>query len=90
MAIPITPASTEKGEPATGERPPVLALMLKAEMSPEPVFATYRNLPVGSAFTAREPDPVLYGEPEIADKTPDVWLEESAATVEGLPAALAV
>ena len=72
MAIPITPASTENGEPATGESAPLVALMLKATMSPEVVFATYRDLPVGSTFTAREPDPVLYGEPEIADKTPDV------------------
>jgi len=47
-------------------------------------------LPVGSAFTAREADPVLYGEPEIVDRTPDVWSEDSAETVDGLPAALAV
>lgn len=90
IAIPLTPPSTEKGEPATGESAPVPALMLKAEMSPETVFARYRKLPVGLPFTAREADPVLYGEPEIADRTPDVWSEESAETLEGLPAALAV
>src|SRR6266576_785867 len=82
--IPSGASPTKKGEPAIGVSAP-FDPTLKAEMSPDPAFPAYTDLPLG--VTAIEmpkklPDPpVANGEPGTGVKAPVVVLIEKPLTL---------
>jgi hypothetical protein len=55
--------------------------MLYAEISPEVLLATYKNLPEGSAATEDGPDLAANGEPLTAVRLPFCKFTENADTL---------
>jgi len=70
-----------KGEPATGVKAPVPALMAYAETLLEPEFATYANAPSGDTVTEKGFVPAAKGEPATGVNAPVPPLMVNAETL---------
>lgn len=71
IAIAAAPLPVLKGLPVTSCRVSFLTSMANAETSPEPRFATNRNLPTESMITADGLVPVADGDPLKGLSIPD-------------------
>ena len=74
----IVPAA--KGEPSTGVSAPVIVLIVNADTSLDPVFATYANCPVRSMVTTKGLMPTANGAPATGVSIPVVALIVNADT----------